>query len=760
MVKAVRLTIPREIIEYAENLFKTFTPTHMCYAKVLDSIMLLKGVYCAADFYNLFNNPTQILGNMLGRKNISKNEINAFKLALTDHSRLFAPIAEKIQQNVPANTFTMAIDCLDSWRKNGNKTPPTKVQIPPEISKTVDDIMTVLKAWAGIGFWIDAELGTDKRVFTVIGPHSGRTTNMNASATYYGNKEVLIIFNNESMHKKDFWITPVAAITYHQGGFGGGRFGIDDSTPWSEINAESEETEESEKTLYMAGEVINYSWIDNGNLSYGATPLAYNFIGKLYNIDNTCIKDVKTFKAAVNSYYSQDRNSHYDPEGHLPCSNGLDLIEKIFVTNQFPKEKIDKYNQIFSERYGLFGIVEAVSDVALASWYYFKGKLNEPQQALTQTTLPAQQMSTQQAYAQQMSTQQAYAQQMSTQQASSSKLLAQQDNPKYFRIEHVVQARTDFENMVLTDISMAKHIANTPLELKKFKRLEDLLTESAASKNRKYNFKGSIEVAAGLNIKTRSNFKFLDLVTLNRLWTQPLSYKTISNPRFINADIGEYLANNDVANSVVTIAANSNHMGGGFSWSQGSQEEVIFRATNITALLPKGGSFSTPDEEGQEIVHTFGNYPKGGLFAIGFYCVNGVQAYRNGQFNNQTFAAAFVAAPDFRGKYFNITESELSKTDYIKGMLVAMRSVYEFARLLGYKKVINTFLGASAFQNNKRLVYMLTFMVAKEYRDITTTFITYGKEETTQISGFASRLLELTPNDLHQAILNIRSYKN
>lgn len=75
------------------------------------------------------------------------------------------------------------------------------------IETTMTDVSNLLKQVTAVNFGVDKELGTDNTTFAVLGPNMGN----------YGRGEVSIVFHPSILQHPDTFLTPVAAMGYHQG---------------------------------------------------------------------------------------------------------------------------------------------------------------------------------------------------------------------------------------------------------------------------------------------------------------------------------------------------------------------------------------------------------------------------------------------------------------------------------------------------------------------------------------------------------------
>ncbi|CAF5124413.1 unnamed protein product, partial [Rotaria sp. Silwood1] len=152
----------------------------------------------------------------------------------------------------------------------------------------------------GIGFGKDKDLGTDKTVFSILGPHLGH---------YYG--DVFIVFKREILHHPDANFTIQAATSF----ISGNAF---TSRPW--LGADSGVHEERVK-LYNASK-LNAS-MPGYDYTAALELIAFTIMGlKKKSMDMDLDK-------IFERWFSVD--SHATIEGHLPQLIPLNYIDHIYI---------------------------------------------------------------------------------------------------------------------------------------------------------------------------------------------------------------------------------------------------------------------------------------------------------------------------------------------------------------------------------------------------------------------------------------------
>ncbi|CAF1468950.1 unnamed protein product [Rotaria sp. Silwood1] len=150
---------------------------------------------------------------------------------------------------------------------------------------------------SGIGYSNDKELGTDKHVFSVLGPHLGH---------YYG--DIILVFKSEVMHHPDANFSPQAATSFLSGNTYGFR-------PWvKDPSARSARIQcFHESKLHCA--IPGYEYVAAAEL------IAVSGLQK-----KTMNVDLNTI---INRWMKTD--SHQVFEAHLPRLVPLDYIEEVYI---------------------------------------------------------------------------------------------------------------------------------------------------------------------------------------------------------------------------------------------------------------------------------------------------------------------------------------------------------------------------------------------------------------------------------------------
>lgn len=286
------------------------------------------------------------------------------------HNQLDALVA-KVIAGVPVEKLTFAIDAfkgvtpmnqtdesrlrdIERMLRNsfGNEKCDRLIAMANDV---VSSLSTLLEKMTGIGYWVDKEIETDKIVFSVVGPHMGD----------YGGAQVALVFNPSILWHPDTFLTPCAAIAYHQGWYCAQddmkldrRAWMGNARPWQEGGGGRDD--------YNAAKFhpIAKRWSSACALEWIAR--ASGYLKKPLN--EITLVDVQMMWKTI--------NSHTAIEGHLPAMIPLDYVDKILIDNKIPKsvsglstEAMQNLDMIFSEKslqmtkHGDASVVEYVPDV-------------------------------------------------------------------------------------------------------------------------------------------------------------------------------------------------------------------------------------------------------------------------------------------------------------------------------------------------------------------------------------------------------------
>ena len=352
--------IPRTILDY----FRTVQPVHRCSPFIFESI-LLHGHVMSRDYMENLKRVKFVARSVMQHSRIrciDGIDIPTYNKAATDY------IIEVVRQEFAAANFpppdpahgggTAAAGVVPSHAPKPNsdehKEHVKAVQkiLTQAFSKTdVDAIKTkaieIAQASiklhsnpAGIGFATDKELGTDKRVFSILGPHLGH---------YYG--DVIVVFKREIMHHPDADFSMCAATTF---GASGNAYRL---RPWLTDPGSA------------AARIKHYH---DTKLHAGIPGFEYAMALELMALTSLQL-DLKTMDMDLDLLFLRwlKVDSHLNIEGHLPQLIPIDYIDHIYVAKNifesFSAQSKKSLNAVFKKRYTIMDHKGLVTGNAMSS---------------------------------------------------------------------------------------------------------------------------------------------------------------------------------------------------------------------------------------------------------------------------------------------------------------------------------------------------------------------------------------------------------
>ncbi|CAF0884471.1 unnamed protein product [Adineta ricciae] len=204
--------IPDEIVDW----IRTVQPIHRCNLVIFESI-LLHGHVMSREYMEHLKDPTFVANSVLHHSRIRRIDALKIKTYEEDARKYVTALVclEFGKQGFLSKSANpeifVASSFEDTVRKKENKLSGT---IPSNDmralrSKAIDIARASIKLHsdpAGIGYASDKALGTDKLVFSILGPHMGH---------YYG--DIIIIFKREILHHCDANFSMQAATSFVSG---------------------------------------------------------------------------------------------------------------------------------------------------------------------------------------------------------------------------------------------------------------------------------------------------------------------------------------------------------------------------------------------------------------------------------------------------------------------------------------------------------------------------------------------------------------
>lgn len=198
--------VPQEILDW----IRTVQPVHRCRPLIFESILLL-GHVMSRNYMESLKRPKFVVFAILQHprvRRIQNISIPNVEQNVQDYITAFVTLAYEKAKLVGSGSAASSAHMLKT-----KETALRSLLVPKDFDalkvKTDEITRTSIKLHSepsGIGYGPDKELGTDKHVFSVLGPHLGH---------YYG--DVILVFKREILHHPDADFYPQAATTAHSG---------------------------------------------------------------------------------------------------------------------------------------------------------------------------------------------------------------------------------------------------------------------------------------------------------------------------------------------------------------------------------------------------------------------------------------------------------------------------------------------------------------------------------------------------------------
>ncbi|UJR15140.1 hypothetical protein I4U23_002105 [Adineta vaga] len=299
-------TIPDEII----NWIRTVQPIHRCSAVIFESI-LLHGYVMSRLYMERLNDPTFVADSVLHHSRIRRIEAMKMKTCEDDARqyvtalvcREFERTGFLSKSTNPAPYATTSFE--ETMRKKENKLSGivSVNDINALRTKAIEIARASIKLHsdpAGIGYAPDKALGTDKLVFSILGPHLGH---------YYD--DIIIIFKRDILNHPDSNFSMQAATSFISGKAYNQRPWLDDD------RGSTHERANHYHTTKLHASVPGYEYAAALELM-AMTSLHFNL--KTMDIN---------LKQIFDRWTTVD--SHQNIEAHLPQLIPLDYIDHIYI---------------------------------------------------------------------------------------------------------------------------------------------------------------------------------------------------------------------------------------------------------------------------------------------------------------------------------------------------------------------------------------------------------------------------------------------
>ncbi|CAF3863353.1 unnamed protein product [Adineta steineri] len=324
--------IPNDIL----NWIRTVQPIHRCNAIIFESI-LLHGHVMSREYMERLKNPKFVAQSVLQHSRIRR--IEAFKQMSSCEEDARQYVTALVCVEFEKNNFVSAMPKAADWLNSDTTTLPKdqtdiiafyeeiinkkEIRLSGAISpqdmkalqaKTMDIARASIKLLtspSGIGYAPDKILGTDKLVFSVLGPPQGH---------YYG--DIIVIFKRDILHHPDANLSMQAATTY----LSGNAYKL---RPWLgvEPDTEAKKVEHYHATKLHAA-IPGYEYAIAAELM-ALTSLKY----ELNSMDIS-------LKQILDRWITVD--SHQTVEAHLPQLIPLEYIDHVYMPkNLFDNLSVD-----------------------------------------------------------------------------------------------------------------------------------------------------------------------------------------------------------------------------------------------------------------------------------------------------------------------------------------------------------------------------------------------------------------------------------
>ncbi|CAF1327794.1 unnamed protein product [Rotaria sordida] len=305
-------SIPQEIIDW----IRTVQPVHRCRRAIFESI-LLHGHVMSRDYMEQLKKPMFVATSVLQHSRLRQiKRLKEKKCSRDAKEYILALVTEEFEkehfENINTNETTSS-----SYKANAETRQQliTNKKVILSYVLTEDEINTIKTTAieiaqasiklhsdpAGIGYERDKDLGTNKNVFSILGPHLGH---------YYG--DIFIVFKRDILHHPDANFSMQAATSYASGN-------CFDWRPWLGKNSNSKDDDIKlfHKTKLHAS-ITGYEYATALEL---IATTSKSLKKKSMNID------LETILTCW-----QNKDSHANIEAHLPQLIPLDYIDHIYMS--------------------------------------------------------------------------------------------------------------------------------------------------------------------------------------------------------------------------------------------------------------------------------------------------------------------------------------------------------------------------------------------------------------------------------------------
>jgi uncharacterized protein (TIGR02452 family) len=285
------------------NWIRALQPVHRC-AKLIFESILVHGHVMSRDYMHLLRKPKHVARAVQQHSRVRLIFLKHHNPALKQHAKELIKMLVEAEFAKAEGGGTISADASHDYNTNA---------IIKKLKPPLDDNdIKVIQNWSikiaqasiklnetpmGIGYDVDQKLGTDKQVFSILGPHRGY---------YYG--DIIIVFKQELMLHPDSNFSIQAGTSFHSGSAYKHR-------PWLKDPVSLEKRVEQFHTSKLHCSVARYE--------YAAAAELVALTGLSNKSMNVNLQDV--LKRWM------DVDSHEVFESHLPQLIPLDYIDCVYM---------------------------------------------------------------------------------------------------------------------------------------------------------------------------------------------------------------------------------------------------------------------------------------------------------------------------------------------------------------------------------------------------------------------------------------------
>ena len=326
-----------KISEDILDWIRALQPVHRCGPKIFESI-LVHGHVMSRDYMSELSKPRCVVNAVMQHRQIRSIFLQHNASTVKEDVHELVKLLVKSEFLKGGSIEVPSLDANHEDQVNITQKKLTPPLSPKELQTIHDWTAKIVTAsielsshLAGIGFDVDKKLGTDRQVFSILGPHHGH---------YYG--DVVITFRQELMFHPDANFSCQAGTSFYSQRVYSFR-------PWW-----TDPGDEGKRIEHFHQAKLHCSY---PRYEYSAAAELIAAAGKNKKTMNINLDNIKKFWPEV--------DSHFVFEGHLPALIPLDYIENVFVPkNLF--ESLSKESQILAKEIFKTSLILVELDVDLS----------------------------------------------------------------------------------------------------------------------------------------------------------------------------------------------------------------------------------------------------------------------------------------------------------------------------------------------------------------------------------------------------------